>query len=213
MFFDDVVRKVMMSQVSSSEEFGSCLYAQSVLPHSMSWNQGQSYPMEGSVLTYNSETGSQPQSERKKQCRKVNTKSTYKHIPHREKPPHLVARRNARERRRVQAVNNAFARLRKSVPIENRNKRLSKVKTLHRAIEYINALQDMLSQADDDLSTEVANGDSLRSYNSYLETDVNAVNKENQVGQRWITLESSCEQDSYSDYLPFYDDYSGGLSS
>lgn len=75
----------------------------------------------------------------------------YKHIPHREKPPHLVARRNARERRRVQAVNNAFAKLRKAVPIENRNKRLSKVKTLQRAIEYIEALQDILRQTDDPL--------------------------------------------------------------
>ena len=38
--------------------------------------------------------------ERKKSNRK--SKSTYKHVPHREKPPHVVARRNARERRRVQ---------------------------------------------------------------------------------------------------------------
>lgn len=44
----------------------------------------------------------------------------YKHVPHREKPPQIVARRNARERRRVQAVNTAFSRLRKVVPIENR---------------------------------------------------------------------------------------------
>lgn len=49
---------------------------------------------------------------------KVST-ATYKHVPHRDKPPQLVARRNARERRRVQAVNSAFSRLRKVVPIEN----------------------------------------------------------------------------------------------
>lgn len=35
------------------------------------------------------------------------------------KPAQLVARRNARERHRVEAVNGAFARLRKVVPIEN----------------------------------------------------------------------------------------------
>lgn len=75
-------------------------------------------------------------------------KSSYKHIPHREKPVHLVARRNARERKRVQAVNMAFVRLRKSVPVENRNKRLSKVKTLHRAIEYISALENLLKETD-----------------------------------------------------------------
>lgn len=74
-------------------------------------------------------------------------KTAYKHVPHREKPPHLVQRRNARERRRVQAVNNAFAKLRKAVPIENRNKRVSKVKTLQKAIEYIESLQDILADA------------------------------------------------------------------
>lgn len=76
------------------------------------------------------------------------SKSNYKHVPHREKPIHLVARRNARERKRVQAVNSAFVRLRKCVPVENRNKRLSKVKTLHRAIEYIAALEDILHDND-----------------------------------------------------------------
>lgn len=45
--------------------------------------------------------------------------ATYKHVPHRDKPPQLVARRNARERRRVQAVNSAFSRLRRVVPIGN----------------------------------------------------------------------------------------------
>lgn len=58
----------------------------------------------------------------------------------------MVARRNARERKRVQAVNLAFMKLRKCVPVENRNKRLSKVKTLHRAIEYIAALDQLLKQ-------------------------------------------------------------------
>lgn len=52
--------------------------------------------------------------------REKNEKSSrYKHVPHKEKPPQVVAKRNARERRRVQAVNNAFVRLRKAVPIEN----------------------------------------------------------------------------------------------
>lgn len=50
-----------------------------------------------------------------------------KYVPHSEKPPHLVQKRNARERRRVQAVNSAFIKLRKVVPYENKHKRLSKV--------------------------------------------------------------------------------------
>lgn len=42
-----------------------------------------------------------------------------KHVPHKDKPPQTVARRNARERRRVEAVNAAFLELRKVVPIQN----------------------------------------------------------------------------------------------
>lgn len=75
-------------------------------------------------------------------------KSAYKHVPHSEKPPHLVARRNARERRRVETVNNAFLRLRRHVPLETRHKRLSKVKTLRYAIDYIKRLSDMINEHD-----------------------------------------------------------------
>ena len=75
-------------------------------------------------------------------------KSSYKHVPHSEKPPHLVAKRNARERKRVQAVNNAFLRLRRHVPSENKHKRLSKVKTLKLAIDYIRKLSDMIAKHD-----------------------------------------------------------------
>ncbi|XP_015365745.1 PREDICTED: uncharacterized protein LOC107163043 isoform X1 [Diuraphis noxia] len=44
--------------------------------------------------------------------------SRSKDTPAGQKPAQVVARRNARERRRVQAVNWAFARLRKVVPLE-----------------------------------------------------------------------------------------------
>ncbi|KAK6169963.1 hypothetical protein SNE40_018473 [Patella caerulea] len=81
--------------------------------------------------------------------RNKNRKSPYRHIPHSQKPPHLVAKRNARERRRVQAVNSAFSRLRKHVPYEPRHKRLSKVKTLQFAIDYIHNLQDLISDHDE----------------------------------------------------------------
>ena len=59
--------------------------------------------------------------------RSARAHTCYKHVPHCEKPPQLVQRRNARERRRVQAVNNAFVRLRRYIPYENKHKRLSKV--------------------------------------------------------------------------------------
>nr|QNN94678.1 achaete-scute C transcription factor [Malacoceros fuliginosus] len=83
----------------------------------------------------------------------VKRTSSYKHIPHREKPPHLVQRRNARERRRVQAVNTAFSRLRRHIPHENRNKRLSKVKTLKIAMDYIEHLRHMITTYDSKMMT------------------------------------------------------------
>ena len=86
---------------------------------------------------------------KKKAPRKPKKKSTYKHIPHREKPAHLVEKRNARERRRVEAVNGAFLRLRRAVPVDNkRGKRVSKVKILTRAIDYILNMKDAIDKHD-----------------------------------------------------------------
>ena len=55
-----------------------------------------------------------------KNGRKYKKKSNYKHVPHSAKPPQVVAKRNARERKRVHAVNQAFVRLRKVLPFENK---------------------------------------------------------------------------------------------
>nr|KAG5709610.1 hypothetical protein BaRGS_001660 [Batillaria attramentaria] len=92
-------------------------------------------------------------------------KSAYKHVPHALKPVHLVAKRNARERRRVQAVNSAFIRLRKHVPYEPRHKRLSKVKTLRVAITYISHLQDLIRDHDRRVATARSNNN--HSHNHY----------------------------------------------
>ncbi|RWS23319.1 achaete-scute 1a-like protein, partial [Leptotrombidium deliense] len=78
-----------------------------------------------------------------------NNQPSYIQVFRCEKPAHLVARRNARERKRVQAVNSAFSRLQKAVPTENQSKRLSKVKTLQKAIEYISDLMDLLDKANE----------------------------------------------------------------
>ena len=137
------------------------------------------------------------------------SKSNYKHIPHREKPTHLVARRNARERRRVQAVNSAFMRLRKCVPVENRNKRLSKVKTLHRAIEYIAALQDLLRDADQ--SEGIPTEDSQELINGFVKNEIEnctekKYNKENRIGdQKWISMTETVFNDwqSFGTYNSF----------
>lgn len=62
---------------------------------------------------------------------------------------HVVEKRNARERQRVQTVNSAFIRLRKAIPSENpRGKRISKVKTLKKAIAYIRGLEKLLEEDD-----------------------------------------------------------------
>ncbi|XP_062577121.1 achaete-scute complex protein T8-like [Saccostrea cucullata] len=90
--------------------------------------------------------------------KKSGGKTTYRHVPHREKPPHLVARRNARERRRVEAVNEAFQRLRKRVTGEVKQKRLSKVRTLRVAIDYINKLQRMIMEHDQKVSDRQCRG-------------------------------------------------------
>ena len=79
-----------------------------------------------------------------KKKKHVKKRSAYKHIPHREKPAHLVERRNARERRRVEAVNSAFLRLSRAVPKADRglgdSKRVSKVRVLQGAIDYIRGM-------------------------------------------------------------------------
>jgi hypothetical protein len=81
------------------------------------WSEG--LPMAGSALTNNSGSRS-PRSRESSRMKKTRVSTgTYKHIPHRNKSPQLVARRNARERRRVQAVNSAFSRLRKVVPMDS----------------------------------------------------------------------------------------------
>lgn len=59
--------------------------------------------------------------------------------------PLSIQRRNERERSRVRAVNAAFIKLRQMVPtISSRNKRVSKVKTLQKALEYICELHNIL---------------------------------------------------------------------
>ncbi|XP_037524416.1 achaete-scute complex protein T4 [Rhipicephalus sanguineus] len=131
---------------------------------------------------------------------------------HREKPPHLVARRNARERRRVQAVNSAFCRLRKCVPIENRAKRLSKVKTLHKAIEYIYALQDLLDKADEDAGVTVVPVPNTVEVAEPLKSEPPMTKHKGSEPscdqQRWINLENVDRvAESYQGFVNFYEQF------
>ncbi|KAL4002900.1 Helix-loop-helix DNA-binding domain family protein [Acanthocheilonema viteae] len=62
-----------------------------------------------------------------------------------ERPSFMVAKRNARERTRVHAVNQAFVALKFHLPaIRSNTKRVSKLKILRAAINYIAALTDLL---------------------------------------------------------------------
>ena len=60
--------------------------------------------------------------------------------------PTNVLRRNARERNRVKQVNHGFTALRNHIPGAAKNKKLSKVDTLRRAMEYIQSLQQQLEE-------------------------------------------------------------------
>ncbi|XP_070383380.1 achaete-scute complex protein T4-like [Dermacentor albipictus] len=131
---------------------------------------------------------------------------------HREKPPHLVARRNARERRRVQAVNNAFCRLRKCVPVENRAKRLSKVKTLHKAIEYIYALQDLLDQADEEAGAPAVAVPNMAEVEEIRKSEHSVMKQKGNEPpcdqQRWINLENVDRgTESYQGFVNFYEQF------
>lgn len=91
---------------------------------------------------------SQNQTDEEKHQKKTIRRS--KHIPHCLRPAEVVDRRNTRERRRVEDVNRAFFLLQSILPLENKNdsaNRLSKVRTLRKAVDYILALQKLLEES------------------------------------------------------------------
>lgn len=78
------------------------------------WTSPRDYISADASLNFSKDTNTN-----KRPLREKNPKNIYKHVPHKEKAPQVVARRNARERKRVQAVNMAFVRLRKAIPYQN----------------------------------------------------------------------------------------------
>ncbi|XP_069139168.1 achaete-scute homolog 3-like [Argopecten irradians] len=62
--------------------------------------------------------------------------------------PNCIGKRNERERERVRCVNEGYSRLREHLPLERKDKRISKVDTLRKAIDYIKHLEDILAQDD-----------------------------------------------------------------
>ncbi|CAF2035298.1 unnamed protein product [Rotaria magnacalcarata] len=131
----------------------------------------QSVSMENSYQTpyMNFDSMSMSTSIESNNSKKKSTTRRSKHIPHHLRPQHVVERRNRRERLRVQDVNQAFYMLQQLLPLDlnsttthnnnndeeeqqhqlniiHNSSRISKVRTLRKAVDYIEALQQMLNE-------------------------------------------------------------------
>ncbi|PFX24100.1 Neurogenic differentiation factor 1 [Stylophora pistillata] len=66
-------------------------------------------------------------------------------------------RANNRERRRIQAINDAMEALRKAIPSTNNKRKLTKLELLRLAQEYIRQLSEMLCSSTSPFEDEVVN--------------------------------------------------------
>ena len=71
-----------------------------------------------------------------------------KHVPHRLQPVKQVTKRNTRERKRVDAINDTFRQLRSQIPYGPMSKRVSKENILKYAILYIRELSNLIEEHD-----------------------------------------------------------------
>lgn len=85
--------------------------------------------------------------------------------------PSFVRKRNERERERVRCVNEGYAKLKRHLPVDTKDKRISKVETLRAAIEYIRYLQTLLNRDDssDKRKNKRTYSDGLKSDDEYRE--------------------------------------------
>lgn len=78
-------------------------------------------------------------------------------------------RANNRERRRIQAINDAMEALRKAIPNTNNKRKLTKLELLRLAQEYIRELSEMLCSSASPFEDEVVNVSfSYPAYTSYF---------------------------------------------
>ena len=78
-------------------------------------------------------------------------------------------RANNRERRRIQAINDAMEALRKAIPSTNNKRKLTKLELLRLAQDYIRNLSEMLCSDNSSLEEEVVNVSfSHAGYTSYF---------------------------------------------
>ena len=79
-------------------------------------------------------------------------------------------RANNRERRRIQAINDAMEALRKAIPNTNNKRKLTKLELLRLAQDYIRDLSEMLCSGNSTLEEEVVNVSfSHAGYTSYFQ--------------------------------------------
>ena len=134
------------SPVSSCESFepGSpgTWAGSSNSPASWSWGApGTTHPLlaAAAAVVSTSDSAVSPNGGRQSKCRKKLSKSVGRDVLRKRR---LAA--NARERRRMNGLNDAFDRLREVVPALSGDQKLSKFETLQMAQTYINALVELL---------------------------------------------------------------------
>ncbi|KAK2725969.1 neurogenic differentiation factor 6-A-like [Artemia franciscana] len=102
---------------------------------------------------YDQNNEEKPESGRKqRKTRGTGGQGVRKRVPRTPKPPPIETMRrrrsaaNARERRRMNSLNDAFEKLREVVPSLGSDRKLSKFETLQMAQTYISALSELLSR-------------------------------------------------------------------
>ena len=98
---------------------------------------------------------------RKKTSRSSQRRSRERHLH----PEVKVKRRmaaNARERKRMNGLNDAFERLRHHIPELGNDRKLSKYETLQMAQTYIGALRDLVNQNSGKPNNQLSSGDQCK---------------------------------------------------
>lgn len=108
-------------------------------------NNIYSYPEASSMQNYSQDTRYKTNYDTNKYKREVSKKTVYPQIGMDVMKKRRLAA-NARERRRMNSLNDAFDRLRDVVPSLGNDRKLSKFETLQMAQTYISALRDLLQR-------------------------------------------------------------------
>jgi hypothetical protein len=109
--------------------------------------------------------------------------------------PLIMSKRNARERRRVKMINLGYETLRLHVPGGAENKKLSKVDTLRRAVDYIKYLQTVLDvdsscASPAEIKTENCSEDDISSQSSEIASMQNSYTQFSTIQQEQALLAS-----------------------